>query len=1022
MRLLTLLLLVALPGVVMIFVQTEARREAALQVIRSQAESVTAQSVYNQQQIISHTHRYLQRLAEADAIQNPSDPSCSAYVADILKLSQTYANIGVPRIDGELLCNALPLNKRVNVSDRGYFQRTINTRSFAIGEFQVDRAANQVSVNFSYPVISQTGGLRGAVVAVVSLEWWSTRLAQADLPAGAVAYISDAEGSVVANFPVQLEMLGRSDQLYGFGESNGLEPVIGADGVTRILSTTELYRTPAGRSVHMTIGIPVGGAIEAVNKQFHFTLLLFLLMMAGGLGLAVAGLRRSVLDPLDHLTTATDQLSHGELLDINRDHASSELIRLQDRFHEMAVTRLTAEQKAVQRSEELNSVFSALPDLYFRLNRDGLVVDHRVGDDENSPLSHELLQRASLLSMLPEVEMQQLKSAIIESEQHQQVVSWEVCLDHEQERVVYEARLNVIRSTDQFILVLRDITEQRQHEEKLQLSALVFRSISESIMVTDANGVILDVNPAFTQVTGYEFEEVLGQRPSILHSGEQDLAFYQLFWESLEQTGRWQGEIVNRRKNGESYPQWMTINTVYDDNSLPYRRVAMFMDITEQKNTEALIWRQAYLDQLTGLPNRKLLADRIEQELRHSKRTGLPTAILFLDLDQFKEVNDTLGHDVGDALLVQAAERISSCLRSVDTVARQGGDEFTIILSQIKNTHVVDSICDKILQEVSKPYQLGEHLSYITCSIGITFYPDDGNDPESLLKGADQAMYVAKNQGRNCYHYFTPEMHVAAMQRMQMVRDLRIAISERQFLLHYQPIICMDDRSICKAEALIRWEHPERGMVAPMEFIPVAEETRLITAIGNWVLDEAARVVERWQRDYSERFQISINISPIQFECLDSNIESWLQQLKQQGLAGRSLVAEITEGVMMNPSPETRQKLLAFKDAGVQVALDDFGTGYSSLAYISEYDIDFLKIDQHFVRKLLHTAESYDLCKAIIDMAHNLGIKVIAEGIETEEQHSMLKEMGCDYGQGYLYSKPLTIADFEQAMNRSCCL
>lgn len=1016
MRLLALLLLVTLPGVVMIFIQADAQREAALQDIRGQAESITGQIVYNQQQIISNTHSYLQRLARAEPIQNPSDPGCSAYVADILKLTHNYVNIGVPRADGELLCNAFPLNKRVNVSDRGYFQRTINARSFAIGEFQMDRAANQVSVNFSYPVISQAGDVRGAVVAVVSLEWWSTRLAQAGLPAEAVAYISDAEGNVVANFPIESAMLGRSDQLYGSGKERDKGPVTGIDGVTRILSTMELYRTPAGRSVQMTIGIPVGDAIETVNRQFVFSLSLFMLLMGGVLILAIAGLRRSVLDPLNQLTTATDQLSHGELLNINRDHASSELIHLQDRFHEMAVTRLSAEQKAVQRSEELNSVFSALPDFYFRLNRDGLVVDHRISDEEGLLIPHEQFNHTSLLSLLPEAETRMLKNSMREARDYQRVVSWEFCLEREQGRVIYEARLNAIRNTDQFILVLRDITEKRRHEEKLQLSALVFCSISESIMVTDANGVILDVNPAFTQVTGYELEDVLGHRPSILSSGEQDVSFYRKFWRSLEQTGRWQGEIVNCRKNGETYPQWMTVNTVYDDNHLPYRRVAMFMDVTEKKNTEALIWRQAYLDQLTGLPNRKLLSDRIEQELRYSKRTGLPTALLFLDLDQFKEVNDTLGHDVGDALLVQAAERISGCLRAVDTVARQGGDEFTIILSQIKNTHVVDAICDKILHEVGKPYQLGEHLAYVTCSIGIAFYPDDGSDSDTLLKGADQAMYVAKKQGRNCYHFFTPEMHDAAMKRMQMVRDLRIAISERQFLLHYQPIVCMDDRSICKAEALIRWEHPEHGMVGPMDFIPIAEETRLITAIGNWVLDESARVVERWQRDYNQRFQISINISPIQFECLDSRIESWLQQLRNQGLSGQSLVAEITEGVMMNPSPETREKLLAFKDAGVQVALDDFGTGYSSLAYISEYDIDYLKIDQHFVRKLLHTSEAYDLCKAIIDMAHNLGIKVIAEGIETDEQHRILKELGCDYGQGYLYSRPLVMAEFEKLM------
>ncbi len=396
-RLLALLLLVALPGIVMIFVQADSRRSAALQDTLIRAETLTQQIVFNQQQIIRNTHRYLQRLAQAEPLQNPSDPACSAYVADVLKLTHSYVNIGVPRVDGELLCNAFPLQKRVNVRDRGYFQRTISQRAFAIGEFQMDRAANQVSVNFSLPVISPAGDIQGAVVAVVSLEWWNIRLAQAGLPEGSVAFISDAEGNVVANFPAESEMLGRSDQLYGAPDND--QTVTGADGITRVFSTTELYRTPAGRTVMMSIGIPLGETIEIINKHFTYTLLLFMILMCGVLVLAVAGLRRNVLEPLDQLTSATEQLSHGELHSIRRNHASCELSRLQDRFHDMAVTRLTAEQKALQRNEELNSVFNALPDLYFRLSYEGRVLDHRITEASDSPWSIESLGQLSILEL-----------------------------------------------------------------------------------------------------------------------------------------------------------------------------------------------------------------------------------------------------------------------------------------------------------------------------------------------------------------------------------------------------------------------------------------------------------------------------------------------------------------------------------------------------------------------------------------------------------------------------------------------
>ncbi len=1017
-RILGLFLLVALPGLVVVFYHAEEERESVIEKSRAHAALVVDHTVAHQQKLVDDTRVYLIKLASHTQVKNPADPACSQYLADILRLNSVYVNLGVPKADGELLCNASPLTSAVNVADRGYFQRTINNRTFAIGEFQTDRAAAMVSLNFSYPVISDKGEVLGAVVAVVSLDWWSTQLSKANLPDKSIATILDADGNVVANFPPRPDRLGLSANEYADDWMKTEDLLVpGTDGVRRIFYTAPLYTTSAGRTVSMSVGIPVGDAIAAANLQFYLTLLFVSVLIGGALIVAIKGLNRSILNPLAQLMQATRLLSEGQLTAFSKAEGASELLQLQNQFVDMAHKRLAAEQLSNARNEELNSIFNALPDLYFRLDNDGLIIDFRANERSDLYLQPSQFLKKNIRNLLPEAEWEVFQHHFTQMKQDGNYQSWEYSHEFPEGVKYFEARLSQVAGTTQSIMVVRNITEKELAEESLLLSAIVYSSISEAVMVTDANGHIIGVNPAFTTVTGYSLEEVQGKRPSVLKSGHQSPEFYKTFWDELNTTGQWQGEIYNRRKNGEIYPQWLTVNTVFDSSGNPQQRVAMFIDFTEKKNAEDLIWRQANLDSLTGLPNRKLLNDRIRQEMQHTDRSGLPTAILFLDLDLFKEVNDTLGHAYGDQLLAQAAVRIQHCVRSVDTVARQGGDEFAIILSQIKNPHVVDSICEELLHSLAEPYQLDDETAYITSSIGITLYPDDADNAADLIKSADQAMYVAKEKGRNRFQYFTRAMQQEAIERMQLISDLRVAITEQQFVLYYQPIISLNDGSIFKAEALIRWQHPHRGLVFPGDFIAIAEETRLITGIGSWVLEEASKTVLMLQSRYDSRFQISVNVSPIQFDSLDSNISDWLGQLESMGLSGDSIVAEITEGMMMTSSAEVRAKMIAFKDAGVQVSLDDFGTGYSSLAYISEYDIDYLKIDQYFVRNLSITSDAYTLCKAIIMMAHNLGIKVIAEGIETEQQERLLQELGCDYGQGYLYSKPVSLGDFEQLLH-----
>jgi diguanylate cyclase (GGDEF)-like protein/PAS domain S-box-containing protein len=450
------------------------------------------------------------------------------------------------------------------------------------------------------------------------------------------------------------------------------------------------------------------------------------------------------------------------------------------------------------------------------------------------------------------------------------------------------------------------------------------------------------------------------------------------------------------------------------------RMIGTHTDQTDQKQAEETIRRQAHYDALTQLPNRRLFRDRLEQTIKLSKRENTPFTLMLIDLDHFKEVNDTLGHDAGDFLLVDAAQRILHCVRESDTVARMGGDEFVVILPDIDDPISIERLAQKIISKLAAPFLLGEEKAFISASIGITLYPADADDMETLMKNADQAMYVAKNLGRNRMSYFTPVLQENAQKRMRLVNDLRDALASGQFRVHYQPIVELATGDIHKAEALIRWMHPKRGMVEPAEFIPLAEETGMIVEIGDWVLRQAMHQVKRLQANHHKDFQISVNKSPVQFRNDDPvKAAEWLLELERNGLHASSLVVEITEGVLLDDAGNVKERLLASRDAGIQVAIDDFGTGYSSLAYLKKFDIDYLKIDQTFINNLGNHPDDMALCEAIIVMAHKLGLKVIAEGVETEQQRRLLLGAGCDYAQGFLFSKPLPADELERLLKSS---
>ena len=539
----------------------------------------------------------------------------------------------------------------------------------------------------------------------------------------------------------------------------------------------------------------------------------------------------------------------------------------------------------------------------------------------------------------------------------------------------------------------------------LALFAKVVENSEEAIIISDAENIILSVNKAFTKITGYAPEEVVGQNPKLLSSGRHEPEFYLDMWHSIRNNGHWQGEIWNRRKTGEIYPEWISISTVRDPKGRIVNHVAIFTDITKRKMAEERINHLANYDPLTGLANRNLLQDRLSQAIAHAHRHSESLALLFLDLDHFKIVNDSLGHHIGDRLLKSVSERLLDCVREEDTVARQGGDEFIIILTEISRQEDVTLIVNKILHALSLPFYFDNHEIFVSVSVGIALYPRDGVDENVLMKNADSALYRAKEEGRSCYQFYTPEMNAHASKRLELENGLRRALEQDEFMLHYQPQVDLHSGEIVGVEALVRWQHPEKGMVPPSEFIPVMEETGMIVPLGKWILRTACTQARAWL-DQGFDLKVSVNLSARQFKGQDF-VTVAREILDDTGIAGKYVDLELTESILIEQSEPIYGILQQIKALDIQLSVDDFGTGYSSLSYLKLFPIDKIKIDQSFVRDISVDMEDTAIVEAIIAMAHSLRLKVIAEGVETAAQLAFLASHRCDEIQGYYFSKPL---------------
>ncbi|WP_236217945.1 bifunctional diguanylate cyclase/phosphodiesterase [Pseudomonas rhodesiae] len=675
------------------------------------------------------------------------------------------------------------------------------------------------------------------------------------------------------------------------------------------------------------------------------------------------------------------------------------------------ITQLKETQQQLQTSEEkFAKAFHASPDgLLLSRQRDGLLIEVNEGFSRITGFTAATSIDQTALELGIWVDLNERKH-LLELMRRDGFVRDFICHIRRADGLIRLCELSSrplpIGDEDCMLTIARDTTERQLMQEKLQQAATVFESTAEGVLITDTRQNISAVNRAFSEITGYSEAEALGQTPRLLASGLHDSAFYAAMWHQLTTHGHWQGEISNRRKSGELYPSWLTISAVRNRDNVVTHFVAVFADISSLKLAQARLDYQAHHDPLTGLPNRTLFENRLQAALNGHQQTGKQGAVLFLDLDRFKHINDSLGHPVGDLLLKGIALRLKEQLRDIDTVARLGGDEFIILLPGLQHEGDAEHLANKLLACFTPPFQAGEHEFFISASIGTSLYPQDGTDVATLVKNADAAMYRSKAKGRNRVECYTRDLTVQAKERVALEHELRRAIERNECSLYYQPKLCLKTHALIGAEALIRWHHPTFGDVPPEHFIPLAEENGMILQIGDWVLEQACRQLHAWQGTFDDFGPLSVNLAGAQLR--HPNLLPRIEQLLHDyRLEPGCLQLEITENFIMSQAEEALDVLHELKRLGVQLAIDDFGTGYSSLSYLKRLPLDFLKIDQSFVRGLPDDPHDAAIVRAIIALGHSMQFTIIAEGVENPAQQAFLADEGCEQMQGYIVSLPL---------------
>ena len=672
-------------------------------------------------------------------------------------------------------------------------------------------------------------------------------------------------------------------------------------------------------------------------------------------------------------------------------------------------------------SEPFEQVLAAIPSpVYFKDLNGRYLGCNRAFEEYLGVPRHELIGK-HVFEVAPGARAESYHDADLEGLPGRGRVAYEASVDHadgERRDVLFHKSAFHARSGEVagIVGVMTDLSAQKRIEREYRLAASVFDHAAEAITITDDTPVILKVNRAFTQITGFSAAEVVGKNPSLLSSGRQDRAFYAGMWQRLREEGYWFGEIVNRRKNGEDFPEMLSITAVRDENGRPANYIGIFTDLSQAKDAEAKIERLSLYDALTELPNRTLFVDRLRQGIAHADRRQTPVGVLLIGLDGLRRINDTMGYDVGDQVLRLVAGRLQGVLRSGDTVARYMSDQFAVALSELHDAPDAGTVAANVLHELAQPLAVGGKELVIGAHIGVAIYPRDGADPAALIHGADVAMHHAKREGRNLYQFFSTELEQHTLERLMLETSLRSALDRDEFILHYQPQVDADSCRIVGVEALIRWRHPEMGLVPPGRFIALAEETGQIIAIGDWVLRTACRQARTWL-DAGHRLPVSVNLSARQFRQRDlaERVEAILAECR---LPPDLIELELTESMVMH-DPECAVKALRrLREMGVRVSIDDFGTGYSSLSYLKRFEIDKLKIDRSFVSDIPHDANDMAIAGAVIALGKSLKLRVVAEGVETRGQFEFLRSQGCDDIQGYYFSRPVAAAAIDELLAR----
>ncbi|MEH6575468.1 MAG: EAL domain-containing protein [Amphritea sp.] len=707
---------------------------------------------------------------------------------------------------------------------------------------------------------------------------------------------------------------------------------------------------------------------------------------------------------------------------------------------ELKGARAVLETRVRQRTQELedaNKKLLANAAKYRRLI-ESIEQDHFVYSRSRDKTFDYLSESVFDITGYSEEEFSDLYSHLI----HSQSAEWNPCewpknSTHPRSETPFTIRIKNKQNTLQYLEIMetpvfhdgdiiavegiaRDITRRKLAEDELRLAASVFKTSTDGIMITDVNGKIIRINTAFSKITGFTAEETLGRTPHLLQDGLQEDVFIDNLWSEISEKGEWEGEVWNRRKEGEAYPVWLKVSAIKDEGGKVIQHVSIFTDISEKKESQNKIYYMAHYDVLTQLPNRQLFQDRGQRTIKKSKRGRGRACIIFVDVDNFKIINDTMGHSIGDRVLRVVADRLKSLVREEDTVARLGGDEFVILLDSVENSQHVGRIAEKIGAAFVEPFLINGREHRISVSMGISLYPQDGEDIETLVKHADAAMYNAKKAGRNTYRYYTKNLTIMALHRLETENALHHALKNNEFELFYQPQISFETNQITGVEALIRWHHPEKGLLGPVEFIPIAEESHLIIDIGEWVIQEAIKTLSSWREISLNVPRVAINVAGKQLQS--SNMINLIKNmLGQFGVSPNHLQLEITESILVPQgllgSNKAIAQLEAYRDMGGSVAIDDFGTGFSSLNYLKRFPVDTLKIDRSFVEGLVDNSDDRAIAQTIITLGKTLGLAVMAEGVETEQQEGVLRGLGCHKAQGYLYAKPMAEPELKRFLS-----